>query len=76
MREIRETAKGRPVVAQELAGTDSRSEEEEFLAAASATSASDEFDSLIFGAQQTDTPAATEESTSESESQTDSELPL
>lgn len=76
MREIREKAKGRSVVAQELAGTDSRAEEEEFLAAARSTSASDEFDSLIFGAQQTDTPAATEEAKSESESQTDSELPL
>ena len=78
MREIREKAKGRSVVAQELAGTDSKAEEEEFLAAARATSASDEFDSLIFGAQQTDTPAVTEESASESESesQTDSELPL
>ena len=74
MREIREKAKGRSVVAQELAGTDSRSEEEEFLAAARSTSASDEFDSLIFGAQQTDTPAQTDESTSESQS--DSELPL
>lgn len=74
MREIREKAKGRSKVAQELAGTDSRAEEEEFLAAARTTSASDEFDSLIFGAQQTDTPAQTDESTSESQS--DSELPL
>ncbi len=74
MREIREKAKGRAVVAQELAGTDSRAEEEEFLAAASTTAASDEFDSLIFGAQQTDTPAQTDEATSESQS--DSELPL
>lgn len=74
MREIREKAKGRSVVAQELAGTDSRAEEEEFLAAARTTSTSDEFDSLIFGAQQTDTPAQTDESTSESQS--DSELPL
>ena len=74
MREIREKAKGRSVVAQELAGTDSRAEEEEFLTAARTTSASDEFDSLIFGAQQTDTPAQTDESTSESQS--DSELPL
>ena len=74
MREIREKAKGRAVVAQELAGTDSRAEEEEFLAAARTTSATDEFDSLIFGAQQTDTPAQTDEATSESQS--DSELPL
>jgi phage shock protein A len=74
MREIREKAKGRSVVAQELAGTDSRAEEEEFLAAARSTSASDEFDSLIFGAQQSDTPAQTDEASSESQS--DSELPL
>lgn len=76
MREIREKAKGRSVVAQELAGTDSRAEEEEFLAAANSSSASDEFDSLIFGAQQTDTPAATEETESKSDEKTDSELPL
>ena len=55
MREIREKAKGRSKVAQELAGTDSRSEEEEFLAEARSSAASEEFDSLIFGAQQTDT---------------------
>ena len=76
MREIRERAKGRSKVAQELAGTDSRAEEEEFLAAANTTSATDEFDSLIFGAQQSDAPAATEEAKSESDSQSDSELPL
>lgn len=74
MREIREKAKGRSKVAQELAGTDSRAEEEEFLAAARSTSATDEFDSLIFGAQQTDTPAQTEEAKDESKSE--SELPL
>ena len=74
MREIREKAKGRSVVAQELAGTDARSEEEEFLAAAQSTAASDEFDSLIFGAQQTDAPPATDDTAEEKES--DSELPL
>lgn len=74
MREIREKAKGRSVVAQELAGTDTRAEEEEFLAAAESSKASDEFDSLIFGAQQTDTPAATDDATEAKES--DSELPL
>ncbi len=74
MREIREKAKGRSTVAQELAGTDSRAEEEEFLAAARSTSATDEFDSLIFGAQQTDSPEPTEESKEESKSE--SELPL
>lgn len=74
MREIREKAKGRSVVAQELAGTDSRAEEEEFLAAAQSTAASDEFDSLIFGAQQTDAPPATDDTAEKNES--DSELPL
>ena len=74
MREIREKAKGRSKVAQELAGTDSRAEEEEFLAAAHSTAAADEFDSLIFGAQQTDTPTKTDDSEEEKES--NSELPL
>ena len=74
MREIREKAKGRSVVAQELAGTDARSEEEEFLAAAQSSASSDEFDSLIFGAQQTDTPPATDDTAEKEES--DSELPL
>ena len=77
MREIREKAKGRSKVAQELAGTDSRSEEEEFLAAARSSSASDEFDSLIFGAQQTDIPEMTDDSDdSEETKESDSELPL
>lgn len=74
MREIREKAKGRSIVAQELAGTDTRAEEEEFLAAAQSTAASDEFDSLIFGAQQTDAPPATDDTVEKKES--DSELPL
>jgi phage shock protein A len=74
MREVREKAKGRSKVAQELAGTDSRSEEEEFLAAARSSTASDEFDSLIFGAQQTDTAKKTDDS--EEEKDSDSELPL
>ena len=60
MREIRENAKGRSKVAQELAGTDSKSEEEEFLSAARSSSTNDEFDSLIFGAQQTDAKPETE----------------
>ncbi len=74
MREIREKAKGRSIVAQELAGTDARAEEEEFLAAAQSTAASDEFDSLIFGAQQTDAPPETDDTAEKNES--DSELPL
>ena len=50
MREIREKSKARSKVAQELAGTDSKSEEEEFLTAARSSPTSDEFDTLIFGA--------------------------
>lgn len=76
MREIREKAKGRSKVAQELAGTDSRSEEEEFLTAARTTAASDEFDSLIFGAQQTDTTTAPKAEPQKQPASTDSELPL
>lgn len=76
MREIREKAKGRSVVAQELAGTDSRAEEEEFLAAARSSSSSDEFDALIFGAQQTDTQVETETEPAKKAEDSDSELPL
>lgn len=76
MREIREKAKGRSVVAQELAGTDSRSEEQEFLAAARSSSTSDEFDALIFGAQQTDTQTGTETEPAKKAEDSDSELPL
>ncbi len=76
MREIREKAKGRSVVAQELAGTDSRAEEEEFLAAARSASNSDEFDALIFGAQQTDTQTETETEPAKKTEDSDSELPL
>lgn len=74
MREIREKAKARSKVAQELAGTDSKSDEEEFLTAARASATSDEFDALIFGAQQTDTQTKTEPEKSKTDS--DSELPL
>ena len=74
MREIREKAKARSKVAQELAGTDSKSEEEEFLTAARSSATSNEFDNLIFGAQQTDTQAKAEPEKSKTDS--DSELPL
>ena len=74
MREIREKAKARSKVAQELAGTDSKSDEEEFLTAARASSATSEFDALIFGAQQTDTQTKTEPEKSKADS--DSELPV
>ncbi len=76
MREIREKAKGRSVVAQELAGTDSRAEEQEFLAAARSSSNSDEFDALVFGAQQTDTQVETETEPAKKAEDSDSELPL
>lgn len=76
MREIREKAKGRSKVAQELAGTDSRTEEEEFLTAARTTASSEEFDSLIFGAQQTDTAPAQKAEPQKQPASTDSELPL
>ena len=74
MREIREKAKARSTVAQELAGTDSKSEEEEFLTAARSSSTSSEFDTLIFGAQQTDKQTKAEPDKSKTDS--DSELPL
>ena len=74
MREIREKAKARSKVAQELAGTDSKTEEEEFLTAARSSAATDEFDALIFGAQKTDTQTKAEPAKSEKDS--DSELPI
>ncbi|MDE0427976.1 MAG: hypothetical protein OXN25_24220 [Candidatus Poribacteria bacterium] len=74
MREIREKAKARSTVAQELAGTDSKSEEEEFLTAARSSATNDEFDALIFGAQQTDTQTKAEPDKAKSDS--DSELPI
>ena len=76
MREIREKAKGRSKVAQELAGTDSKNEEQEFLTAARSSNASDEFDALIFGAQQTDTKTETEPEPAKKTEDSDSELPL
>ena len=74
MREIREKAKARSTVAQELAGTDSKSEEEEFLSAARSSATNDEFDALIFGAQQAD--AKTETETPKKTTDSDSELPV
>ena len=50
MRDIREKAKARSKIAQELAGTDLKSEEKEFLTAARFSAISNEFDTLIFGA--------------------------
>ena len=76
MREVREKAKARSAVAQELAGTDSKSEEEEFLTAARSSATNDEFDALIFGAQQTDTQTKTEPETPKKTTDSDSELPV
>ena len=76
MREIREKAKARSTVAQELAGTDSKSEEEEFLTAARSSATNDEFDSLIFGAQQTDAKTETDTTKKTADSDSDSELPV
>ena len=75
MREIREKAKARSKVSQELAGTDSKSEEEEFLTAARSSATSNEFDTLIFGAQQTDTKTETEPE-AKKQTDSDSELPV
>lgn len=71
MRDVRQKAKSRAHVAQELAGTDSRSEEETYLAAARESTATDEFDELIFGAQQTD-----QEEDRKSSADTESKLPV
>ena len=78
MREIRQKAKGRSKVAQELAGTDSKSDEQEFLDAARSSSTSDEFDALIFGGQQTNTQpeTVTETEPAKKTEDSDSELPL
>ena len=76
MREIRERAKARTKIAQELAGTNSRAEEDEFLAAARESVASDEFDSLVFGAQQTDATQESDDASSNEQQESDSELPL
>jgi phage shock protein A len=75
MRDIRQQAKARAQVSQELAGTDSRAEEEQFLAAARATAASDEFDTLIFGAEQTD-KAASQPTPTTTDAARDSKLPV
>ncbi|MDE0184494.1 MAG: hypothetical protein OXP71_03435 [Candidatus Poribacteria bacterium] len=71
MRDVRQKAKSRAHVAQELAGTDSRSEEETYLAAARESTATNEFDELIFGAQQTD-----QEEDRKSSADTESKLPV
>ena len=73
MREIRQRAKGRVQVAQELAGTDARVEEEQFLEAARESAATGEFDSLIFGAEQTDRAESQETPT---DSEPESKLPV
>ena len=71
MREIRQKAKSRSEISQELAGTNATVQEDEFLAAARSSSSSDEFDALIFGAGQTD-----KVETSTPTPEKDSELPV
>ena len=72
MREVRQKAKSRAEISQELAGTDANSQENEFLEAARSSETSDEFDALIFGAGKTDSV----ETTTTKNTETDSELPI
>ncbi len=72
MREVRQKAKSRAEISQELAGTDANSQENEFLEAARSSETSDEFDALIFGAEQSDSV----ETTTTKNTDADSELPI
>ena len=72
MREVRQKAKSRAEISQELAGTDANSQENEFLEAARSSETSDEFDALIFGAEQSDSV----ETTTTKNTDVDSELPI
>ena len=73
MREVRQKAKSRAEISQELAGTDANSQENEFLEAARSSETSDEFDALIFGAEQSD---SVETTTTTKNTDADSELPI
>ena len=73
MREVRQKAKSRAEISQELAGTDANSQENEFLEAARSSETSDEFDALIFGAEQSDSGETT---TTTKNTDADSELPI
>ena len=72
MREVRQKAKSRAEISQELAGTDANSQENEFLEAARSSETSDEFDALIFGAEQSDSA----ETATTKNTDADSELPI
>tara|TARA_B100001123_G_C15229969_1_gene994745 strand:+ start:750 stop:1574 length:825 start_codon:yes stop_codon:yes gene_type:complete len=72
MREVRQKAKSRAEISQELAGTDANSQENEFLEAARSSETSDEFDALIFGAEQSDSV----ETPTTKHTDVDSELPI
>ena len=72
MREVRQKAKSRAEISQELAGTDANSQENEFLEAARSSETSDEFDALIFGAEQSDSV----ETATTKNTDADSELPI
>ncbi|MFA6244220.1 MAG: hypothetical protein WC655_24975 [Candidatus Hydrogenedentales bacterium] len=61
LRTMREEAKAEARVSKELAGTDSRAQEAEFLEYAKGTAASTEFDQLLGLAQATETKAADKE---------------
>ena len=58
MRELRQKAKAEARIASELAGTDTRSQEAEFLEYARSSEANSEFDALIGIAEKVDTTAA------------------
>jgi len=58
LRDIRARAKAEAQISKELAGTDTRAQEEEFLEFARQSSAADEFDALIDFAEDTDAAAA------------------
>lgn len=60
MREVRQQVKAEARVSKELAGTDSRAQEAEFLEYARKSSVSDEFDSLVGLAGMTDAKAKAE----------------
>lgn len=58
MRDLRNRAKANARISKELAGTDTKVTEAEFIALAEATAANDEFDKLLWGAEETDKKAA------------------
>ena len=58
LRDIRDRAKGTARVSREIAGTDAKRLEEEFLDYAAKSAANDEFDALIGLAKETDTTVA------------------